>query len=76
MDSGAQTEDMVTALSNGQVVAFTSESSKTIAETVKARSRMLMVPSTKVNGKTTKEMEKEPLLGLTTQSILACLEMI
>ena len=76
MDSGAQTEGMVMELSNGQVGAFTLEISKTIVETVKARSLMLMVPSTRANGKTTREMEKEPLLGLTTQSILAYLEMI
>jgi|LakMenEpi03Aug12_release.lakeMendotaPanAssembly.Ray.scaffolds.fasta_scaffold2259003_1 hypothetical protein len=76
MGSGAQTVDMVMALLNGQVVAFTSENSKMIVETVKARSLMLMALSTRVNGKTTKEMGKVLSLGLITQSMLECLETI
>ena len=76
MDSGAETVDMVKALSNGQADVFILENSKTIVETVKARLLMLMAHSTRVNGKTAREMGKAPSLGLITQSMSACLETI
>jgi hypothetical protein len=76
MDSGAETVDMVKALSNGQADVFILENSKTIVETVKARLLMLMAHSFRVNGKTTREMGKAPSLGLITQNMSACLETI
>ena len=63
MNSGAQTLDMLMALSNGQADVFMLENSKTIVETVKARLFMLTAPCTRVNGRTTSKKVRVLLPG-------------